>query len=87
MTTILSVESLTAGHGPTTVLRGVSFAVAEGEVVCVMGRNGAGKTTLLKALMGVLPMTGTVHHQGVDITRWPGHRVSAAGMVWVPQED
>ena len=87
MTTILSVESLTAGHGPTTVLRGVSFAVAEGEVVCVMGRNGAGKTTLLKALMGVLPMTGTVHLQGVDITRWPGHRINAAGMVWVPQED
>ena len=87
MTTILSVEGLTAGHGPTTVLRGVSFAVAEGEVVCVMGRNGAGKTTLLKALMGVLPMTGTVHLHGVDITRWPGHRINAAGMVWVPQED
>lgn len=87
MTTILNVEGLTAGYGPTTVLRGVSFAVAEGEVVCVMGRNGAGKTTLLKALMGVLPMTGTVHLQGVDVTRWPGHRINGAGMVWVPQED
>ena len=52
-----------------------------------MGRNGAGKTTLLKALMGVLPKTGTVHLLGVDISRWPGHRINAAGMVWVPQED
>ena len=52
-----------------------------------MGRNGAGKTTLLKALMGVLPMTGTVHLHGVDVSRWPGHRVNAAGMVWVPQEN
>ena len=87
MTAILSIENLSAGYGPTTVLRGVSFAVEEGEVVCVMGRNGAGKTTLLKTLMGVLPVTGTVRLRGVDVSRWPGHRVNAAGMVWVPQED
>ena len=87
MTAILGVENLSAGYGPTTVLRGVSFTVGEGEVACVMGRNGAGKTTLLKALMGVLSMTGAVRLRGADVTRWPGHRVNAAGMVWVPQED
>jgi branched-chain amino acid transport system ATP-binding protein len=87
LTTILSVEGLSAGYGQTTVLRGVSFAVGQGEVACVMGRNGAGKTTLLKALMGVLPMTGTVRLSGTDVSRWPGHRINASGMVWVPQED
>jgi branched-chain amino acid transport system ATP-binding protein len=87
LTTILSVEGLSAGYGQTTVLRGVSFVVGHGEVACVMGRNGAGKTTLLKALMGVLPMTGTVRLLGVDVSRWPGHRINTAGMVWVPQED
>jgi branched-chain amino acid transport system ATP-binding protein len=87
LTTILNVAGLTAGYGHTTVLRGVSFDVGEGEVVCLMGRNGAGKTTLLKALMGVIPMTGNVELLGVDITRWPGHRINGAGMVWVPQED
>ncbi|MDP3984115.1 MAG: ATP-binding cassette domain-containing protein [Acidimicrobiia bacterium] len=87
MTTILAVEGLSAGYGQTTVLRDVSLSVGQGEVACVMGRNGAGKTTLLKALMGVLPMTGTVRLHGADISRWPGHRINAAGMVWVPQED
>jgi branched-chain amino acid transport system ATP-binding protein len=87
LTTILSVEGLSAGYGQTTVLRGVSFAVGQGEVACVMGRNGAGKTTLLKALMGVIPTTATVRLLGVDISHRPGHRINAAGMVWVPQED
>lgn len=87
MTPILSVEGLSAGYGQTTVLRGVSFAVGQGDVVCVMGRNGAGKTTLLKALMGVLPMIGTVQLLGANISRWPGHRINTAGMVWVPQEN
>lgn len=87
MTALLEVEDLSAGYGQTTVLRGVSLSVEPGEVACVMGRNGAGKTTLLRALMGVLPMTGVVRLGGTDISRRPGHRINAAGMVWVPQED
>lgn len=87
MTAVLSVAGLHAGYGPSTVLRDVSIEVSPGAVVCLMGRNGAGKTTLLKALMGVVPKTGTVRLDGRDITGWKGHRINAAGMVWVPQED
>ncbi|HKZ18544.1 MAG TPA: ABC transporter ATP-binding protein [Acidimicrobiia bacterium] len=87
MTPLLEVEDLATGYGQTQVLRGVSFSVKSGEVACIMGRNGAGKTTLLRALMGVLPMTGAVRLSGTDISRWPGHRIHATGMVWVPQED
>jgi branched-chain amino acid transport system ATP-binding protein len=87
LTPLLEVEDLATGYGQNQVLRGVSFAVKAGEVACIMGRNGAGKTTLLRALMGVLPMTGTVRLSGTDISRWPGHRIHKAGMVWVPQED
>lgn len=86
MTSLLEVEDLSAGYGQTTVLRGISFMVEPGEVACVMGRNGAGKTTLLRALMGVLPKTGLVRLSGTDISHRPGHRINAAGMVWVPQE-
>jgi branched-chain amino acid transport system ATP-binding protein len=87
LTPLLEVEDLATGYGQTQVLRGVSFSVRPGEVACIMGRNGAGKTTLLRALMGVLPMTGAVRLSGTDISRWPGHRIHATGMVWVPQED
>ncbi|HEX2421007.1 MAG TPA: ABC transporter ATP-binding protein [Acidimicrobiia bacterium] len=83
---ILEVEDLSAGYGATTVLRGVSFSLEPGEVACVMGRNGAGKTTLLRALMGVIPKTGVVRLAGEDVSHRPGHRINAAGMVWVPQE-
>jgi branched-chain amino acid transport system ATP-binding protein len=87
LTPLLEVEDLATGYGQNQVLRGVSFSVKAGEVACIMGRNGAGKTTLLRALMGVLPMTGTVRLSGADISRWPGHRIHTTGMVWVPQED
>lgn len=87
MTTLLHVAGLNAGYGSSRVLRNVSLDITPGSVVCVMGRNGAGKTTLLKALMGVIPKQGSVVLQGSDITRWSSHRISRAGMVWVPQED
>jgi branched-chain amino acid transport system ATP-binding protein len=87
LTAILSIDQLTSGYGSSTVVRDVSFEVELAQVVCVMGRNGAGKTTLLKALMGLLPATGTVQLAGTDISGWDGHRIKAQGMVWVPQED
>jgi ABC-type branched-subunit amino acid transport system ATPase component len=87
LTPPLVVHDLSAGYGGATVLRGVSLEVPPGAVVCVMGRNGAGKTTLLRALMGVLPAHGRVELAGRDVTGWPGHRIRAAGMAWVPQDD
>src|SRR2546430_17101815 len=55
---MLEVHDLRAAYGRIPILNGVSFTVADGEFVGILGHNGMGKTTLLKALMGFLPATG-----------------------------
>ncbi len=54
-TPALAVEDLHAAYGQSEVLHGLTFSVAPGEIVAVMGRNGMGKTTLMKTLMGLVP--------------------------------
>ncbi|HEY3564348.1 MAG TPA: ATP-binding cassette domain-containing protein, partial [Casimicrobiaceae bacterium] len=52
---LLAVRDLQAWYGESHILHGVSFDVASGEVVTLLGRNGAGKTTTLKSIMGIVP--------------------------------
>lgn len=83
---MLRVEGVTAGYGPVTVLRDVTFAARPGEVTCVMGRNGAGKSTLMKCIMGLVPArTGSVTLDGVAVHSLPAHRVPLHGIAYVPQ--
>ena len=49
---LLSVEALDVRYGQFRAVRGVSFSIAKGEVVALIGANGAGKTTLLRAVAG-----------------------------------
>jgi len=53
----LRIEGLVHRYGPTTVLDGVSFTVAPGEVVAVVGPSGAGKTTLFRCVTGLVRAT------------------------------
>jgi len=82
---ILSIHGLKFRYSSIPVMRDVSFSVAEGEIVSVLGRNGAGKTTLLKCLNHILsPQEGTVRIDGTD-TRHLRPTAIARKMGWVPQ--
>ena len=82
----LDVESLSAGYGPTRIIQGLSFNVAAGERLAILGRNGMGKTTLLATLMGLSTRHhGSIKVDDVDVT---GRRASARahlGVGYVPQ--
>jgi urea ABC transporter ATP-binding protein UrtE len=83
---MLEVVSLQAGYGAVPVLHGVSFAIARGETLVLLGRNGVGKTTLLRALMGIAkPGSGQVLLQGVDMAGRSPHELARAGVAYVPQ--
>lgn len=82
----LEVQGLTAGYGPVTVLRGVDFFAASGQITCLMGRNGVGKSTFLKALMGLIATReGTVSLDGRALDGLPAHEVPKHGLAYVPQ--
>ena len=83
---MLEVSELSAGYGRIPILNKVTFSVADGEFVGVLGHNGMGKTTLLRALMGYLPATsGRVVFAGADLTRAEPYMRARAGLGYVPQ--
>jgi branched-chain amino acid transport system ATP-binding protein len=87
MAELLQVENVWAGYGDAVVLEELSFSVAAGGSLALLGRNGMGKTTLLTTLMGATRLhRGRIVFDGVDITRMPSHRRARMGLGWVPQQ-
>ena len=83
---MLEVDNVEAGYGLLRVIRGISFAVAQNEILAIVGANGVGKTTLLNALAGQLPLwSGEVRLAGTRISHLSAHRVIAAGLALVPE--
>jgi branched-chain amino acid transport system ATP-binding protein len=83
---VLLVENLVSRYGRIEVLHGVSLAVAEGEIVALVGSNGAGKTTLLRVISGVQPLaSGTIRFAGERIDHLAAHRRVAKGIAQVPE--
>src|SRR5512143_2724136 len=65
---MIKAENLTKSYGPIEALRGVSFEVAEGQIVGLLGPNGAGKSTTIKILTGAMhPDEGDVSIDGLDV--------------------
>ena len=84
---MLTLQGLNAWYGGSHVLQGVDLEVAEGEIVCLVGRNGAGKTTTLKSVMGLLARTaGQVRFGAKDLMALPAHARYRLGLAYVPEE-
>jgi branched-chain amino acid transport system ATP-binding protein len=83
---VLDVEEVHTFYGDSHVLHGVSLAVADGEVLTILGRNGMGKTTLIRSIIGFTPpRQGRVRLKGADVAGWPPYRRVERGMALVPQ--
>ena len=83
---LLEVRDLQAAYGRVTALWDVSFEVAEGQVVALLGSNGSGKTTTLRTISGLLPaLSGSVGFDGRDITRARSDQIVELGIIHVPE--
>ena len=66
---MIAARALTRSFGPRTVVRDVTFEVAQSEIVALLGPNGAGKTTTMRMLAGLIaPTSGSVTIDGVALT-------------------
>ena len=89
---ILSVEDLHVAYGPIEALHGITFHVAQGEIVTLIGANGAGKSTTLMSIMRLPPPEAPLYRSGrmifqkQDLTHFsPNHVVSRLGISLVPE--
>jgi branched-chain amino acid transport system ATP-binding protein len=84
--TLLVVDDIEVRYGNIRALKGVSFEVAEGEIVALLGANGAGKTTTQKTVSGMLrPSLGSIVYDGQRIDGIPAHDLIRLGICHVPE--
>ncbi len=84
---ILRTSNLVKKYKTRTVVRGVSFQVAKGEIVGLLGPNGAGKTTSFYMIVGlIVPNEGHVYLDNIEITHEPMYRRAQMGIGYLAQE-
>lgn len=85
-TPLIQAAGLNTHYGQSHILRGIDFAVGQGQTIGLMGRNGMGKTTLLKSLMGIVkPSGGSVQIKGQTMTGASPYEVARQGIAYVPE--
>jgi branched-chain amino acid transport system ATP-binding protein len=83
---MLELDGVDVHYAKNHVLKGVTLAVREGEVVSLVGANAAGKTTTLRTIMGLKALSaGSVRFAGAPIERRSTDQRVAAGLVLVPE--
>jgi branched-chain amino acid transport system ATP-binding protein len=83
---LLEVSNIETCYGLSQVLFGLSFVIAPGEMVTLMGRNGMGKTTTVRSVMGLTPaIAGSIRFDGEEIRGLPTYRIAKLGIGLVPE--
>ena len=84
---MLAVQDLVVDIQESRVLRGVTFEVKAGELVCLVGRNGAGKTASLRTIMGFRkPVAGSIVFDGRSLIGLPPFAIARSGVGFAPEE-
>lgn len=83
---LLALSNISVRYGRLTAVRGVTFTLAEGEILFITGPNGAGKSSLLRAIAGVTaPAGGRVDFADHDITGKTPEDIARLGLSMVPE--
>ena len=83
---MLEISDLRVSYGAVQALKGVSLAVAPGQIVTLIGGNGAGKSTLIRTIAGLVkPQSGIVRFNGNDITGLKAHQSAGLGIGHAPE--
>jgi branched-chain amino acid transport system ATP-binding protein len=83
---LLELKSVEVRYGGIRAVKGIDLAVAEGELVTLIGANGAGKSSTLKAICGLAPVhAGSVRYADAEISRAKVHELPRRGLVLVPE--
>ena len=83
---MLELRDVHSYYGNIHALQGISFSVADGEIVALIGANGAGKSTTLRTIQGLMrPRRGTIVLNGVALEKLPPHAIVAQGVSQAPE--
>ena len=83
---LLDVKDIHVFYGNIEAVKGMSFHVNRGEIVCLIGANGAGKTTTLRTVSGLLrPREGAIFYEGQRIDLVPAHDIVGLGVAQSPE--
>jgi branched-chain amino acid transport system ATP-binding protein len=83
---LLDVKDIHVFYGNIEAVKGMSFHVDRGEIVCLIGANGAGKTTTLRTVSGLLrPREGAIFYDDQRIDMVPAHEIVALGVAQSPE--
>jgi len=83
---ILKIKDLKVNYGGIEAVKGISFDVAKGEIITLIGANGAGKSSALRTIAGLVkPSAGSIEFMGEDITGRDTTSIVKKGITLVPE--